>query len=45
MTKLLTGEFIHDPNADPALKMMSRIFWENVRDPGNNDLLLRFQYY
>ena len=45
MTKLLTGEFIHDPNADPALKMMSRIFWENVRDPGSNNLLIRFHHY
>ena len=31
---MLKGEFINDPKSSPAMKMISRLFFDEVRDPG-----------
>ncbi len=38
ITKMLKGEFLNDPETSPALKMLSRLFNDEVRDPGTSSI-------
>ncbi len=38
ITKMLKGEFLNDPETSPALKMLTRLFNNEVRDPGKNSI-------
>ncbi len=40
ITKMLKGEFINDPKSSPAMKMISRLFFDEVRDPGEGYTLI-----